>query len=309
MSRFAILLLVSLGLSTGSFALAAGSSGEVQRLKVGITVGTDDLMRERVDAFRLALEAALDLRVDLFLMDTMAETVEALANGEIDYAKLSSSAYAALYAKCACVEPLVTARPDAFPGRYHAIVVGRAGQVEPTLQGLKETRLGVQGPQSVAGFRVPLANLAAEGVDPTKHFRTLVRVKDPVDGLQALLDGRVDATTAWSTLAGEKKVGYTAGTLNDYFLSGGQGLERLRVIWQSPPIPYDAHTVRYALPDEFKQGLRSALLALKSTAPVAYFAIEPDMPGGFEPTVHANYEALLRTYEPKNQDLLKSLAK
>ena len=92
------------------------------------------------------------------------------------------------------------------------------------------------------------------------------------------------------------------------FRSGAPGLERLKPIWQSAPIPYDAHTVRLSLPDAFKRKLRAALLDMKDRAPDAYLAIEPDMPGGFEPTVHADYRAVLRTYEPEYRNVLDSPA-
>jgi phosphonate transport system substrate-binding protein len=296
-----------------SVLLAFGGAGHAEndadprRLRVGITVGTDDTVRERVEPFRVALEAAMDLPVDLFLIDTLDETVDALAKGEIDYARLSSSAYAAAFTRCSCVEPLATARPDAFPGRFYSVLVVRETERTLTFEDLEGGILGIQGPDSIAGYRVPLANLAAEGIQPKTHFRSILRLKDPVDGLHAVLDGRIDAAAAWSTLAGSEESGYTAGSMNDFFVSGAKGLDRLRILWRSPPLPYNAHAIRMELPDAFKRRLRAALLELNDTAPDAYLAIEPDMPGGFEPTVHADYRSVLRTYDPDYADLLKSV--
>lgn len=300
-----ILLLWSVLLASIGAGHAEGDA-DPRRLRVGITVGTDDTIRERVEPFRLALEAAIDLPVDLFLIDTLDETVDALAKGEIDYARLSSSAYAATFSRCSCVEPLATARPDAFPGRFYSVLVVRETERALTFEDLKGGILGIQGPDSIAGYRIPLANLAAEGIQPKAHFRSILRLKDPVDGLHAVLDGRVDAAAAWSTLSGSEESGYTAGSLNDFFVSGAKGLDRLRILWRSPPLPYNAHAVRAELPDAFKRQLRAALLELKDSAPDAYLAIEPDMPGGFEPVVHADYRAVLRTYEPDHSELLKT---
>ncbi|MEO9527196.1 MAG: PhnD/SsuA/transferrin family substrate-binding protein, partial [Roseibium sp.] len=125
----------------------------------------------------------------------------------------------------------------------------------------------------------------------------LVEVQNPLEGLRAVLDGRVQAALAWSTLAGEAKNGYTAGTLNDYYVSGGAGFENLEIVWRSPPIPYSAHSLRKDLPDVLKRRLRAGLMDLRREAPDAYLAIEPDLPGGFEPVVHADYRPLLRTFE------------
>jgi hypothetical protein len=43
---------------------------------------------------------------------------------------------------------------------------------------------------------------------------------------------------------------------------------------------------------------------LRREAPGAYLAIEPDLPGGFEPVVHADYRPLLRTFEEAYAGLL-----
>lgn len=277
--------------------LAQESADLPDRLRLGVVVAGEENARDRVEPFRLALEDISDLPVDLFLMDTMGDAVEAIAEGRIDYARLSPSAYAAAYRLCSCIEPLVTAGPDDFPARFYAILVGKSGTEKISLADLKDVRLAVGGKNSSTGYRVPLANLAADGIDVRAHFSALVEVQDPVDGIRALLDGRVQAALAWSTLAGEAKNGYTAGTLNDYYVSGGRGFKDLEIVWRSPPIPYSAHSLGKDLPDVLKRRLRAGLMDMRREDPGAYLAIEPDLPGGFEPVVHADYRPMVRTYE------------
>ena len=275
-----------------------------ERLRLGVIVGADENARERVEPFRLALEEIADLPVDLFLMETMGDAVESIASGRIDYARLSSSAYAAAYQLCDCIEPLVTAGPDDFPARFYAILVSKRGEQTPTLADLKDTRLAVGGRHAVTGYRVPLANLAADGINARSHFSALVEVQDPVEGIRALLDGRVQGAFGWSSLAGESKNGFTAGTLNDFYVSGARGFKDLEIVWRSPPIPYSAHSLRKDLPDELKRRIRAGLMDLRREDPSAYLAIEPDLPGGFEPVVHADYRPVLRTYEEAFVSLL-----
>ncbi|PVB60255.1 PhnD/SsuA/transferrin family substrate-binding protein [Labrenzia sp. 011] len=295
--RLRLLPLILLVLLPSLAARAQEDPDMPDRLRLGVVVAADEGARDRVEPFRLALEEIADLPVDLFLLETMGEAVEAIASGRIDYARLSPSAYAATHGLCACVEPLVTAGPDDFPARFHAILIARRGPEKTTLADLAGTRLAVGSRQAVTGYRVPLANLAADGINARTHFSTLVEVSDPVEGLKALLDGRVQSALAWSTLAGEAKTGYTAGTLNDYYVSGGPGFKDIEIVWRSPPIPYSAHTLRADLPDTLKRRLRAGLMDLRREAPDAYLAIEPDLPGGFEPVVHADYRPVLRTYE------------
>ncbi len=304
------LTLLTFFLAVVPLAAGAQDSGDMpDRLRLGVIVAADDETRERVEPFRLALEEIADLPVDLFLMDTMADAVEAIAGGRIDYVRLSPSAYAAAYRLCDCVEPLVTAGPDDFPARFHAVLVARRGEDgSVALEDLKGTRVAVGGTQSVAGYRVPLANLAADGVNARSYFSTLVEVQDPLDGLRAVLDGRVQAALGWSTLAGEAKNGYTAGTLNEYYVSGAPGFKNLEIVWRSPPIPYSAHTLRKDLPDALKRRVRAGLMDMRREAPDAYLAIEPDLPGGFEPVVHADYRPVLITYDTAYSALLDPAA-
>ncbi len=296
--RFLVIFVagVFLGLSHSGMA-AQGSAEHPDRVRLGVIVAADETARERVEPFRRALEEITDLPVDLFLMQTMAEGVEALAKGKIDYIRLSASAYAATYHLCECVEPLVTAGPDDFPARFYAIMLAKRGTETANLEALKNARLAVGGKHAIAGYRVPVANLAADGIDVRQYFETLVEVRNPVEGVRAILDGRVQASLGWSSLAGEAKNGFTSGTLNDFYLTGARGFEDLEVVWRSPPIPYSAHTIRSELPDPLKRVLRAGLMDLRREAPAAYLAIEPDLPGGFEPVGHADYRPVLRTYD------------
>jgi phosphonate transport system substrate-binding protein len=276
---------------------AAANSDLPDRVRLGVVVATEQPARERIEPFRRALEEITDLPVDLFLMPTMADGIEALAAGRIDYIRLSPSGYAASFELCKCVEPLATAGPDDFPARFYAIMIAKRDGETVTLENLKDMRLGVGAKHAVTGYRVPLVNLAADGINAREYFQTLVEVRDPVEGIRAVLDGRVHATLGWSSLAGEAKNGFTAGTLNEYYVSGGSQFEDLDIVWRSAPIPYSAHTVRTNLPDVLKRAIRAGLMDLRREDPAAYLAIEPDLPGGFEPVVHSDYRPVLRTFE------------
>ncbi len=276
------------------------------RLKLGIVTSGDVQARDRVEPFRVALEEIADLPVDLFLFDTLGQAVEALAASRIDYARLSPSAYAATYQICNCVEPLVTAAPDDFPARFYAVMIATRQDQKASVEELKGTSLGTGGRETVAGYRVPVANLAADGINVRTHFRSLVEVGDPLEGLKALLDGRVQASFGWSTLVGDAKNGYTAGTLNDFYVSGAGGFNKLEIVWRSAPIPYSAHTLRKDVPDVLKRQLRAGLMELRREAPDAYLAIEPDLPGGFEPVTHSDYRPVLLTYDEAYVSLMSS---
>ncbi|WP_417671031.1 phosphate/phosphite/phosphonate ABC transporter substrate-binding protein [Roseibium sp.] len=274
------------------------ASDELTRLRFGVAIGADEAIRERIEPFRLHLEDQLDLPVDLFLIDTLGELAQALAKGDIDYARLSPASYAAAAQACGCLEPLASATPDGFPPFFYAVLVAKGRPQPVAIADLKGARLGVGASHSIGSYRVPLANLLADGIDARRHFRTMVRMKDPLDGLQAVVDGRVEASLAWSTLNGNPATGYTAGTLNDFYLRASPGFDKLQVVWRSPPIPYTAHAVNGSVPDRVKQKLRATLVELKETAPDVFIAVEPDFPGGLKPAIAADFRAVTRSYEP-----------
>lgn len=292
---FAVLLTVLVG-------VAPATAQNPDRLRLGVIFAADANARERVEPFRRALEEIADLPVDLFLMETMGHGIEALAAGRIDYIRLSPSGYAAAHEICACIEPLVTAGPDDFPARFYAVMIAKRSAAPQSLTDLKDTRLAVGARYNSASYRVPLANLAADGILAREHFSTLVEVQNPMEGVRALLDGRVQATLGWSSLAGEARNGYTAGTLNDFYISGTRGFETLEIVWRSPPIPYTAHSIRSDLPKGLKQRLQAGLVDLRRHDPAAYLAIEPDLPGGFEPVGHTDYRPVMRTVQAPYSD-------
>ncbi|EFO33143.1 putative phosphate uptake ABC transporter periplasmic solute-binding protein [Roseibium sp. TrichSKD4] len=279
----------------------AAADDDLARFRVGIAIGTDENVRERMEPFRVVLEEIVDRPVDLYLIDTMGGVVEALAAGEIDYARLSPAAYGAADAVCGCVEPLVSARPDEDTERFHAIVVAPRKEELTTLDDLKGQSLGVEDTRSIAGYRVPLANLKHEGVDPWSHFRALIQVADGVEGIQAVLDGRLGATLAWSTMTGDRDKGYSAGSLTEIHKANRNSISKLAVVWQSQGIPFSAHVVPGKLPDELKRNLRAGLMELQETSGAAYAEIEPGLPGGFMPVVHSDFRAVMRTFEPELQ--------
>ena len=277
------------------------------RLRLAVVTAAQEDMRERVEPFREELQYRLALPVDLFLMDTLGAATDALVRGEVDFLRLSASAYGAAQTDCACLDPLVVPMDGEGAEGFHAVIVARASQAA-SVADLAGRRLAVGDPASSAAFRVPLAGLVLQGTDPATFFSALVRVEGPREGLRALFDGRVEAALVWSTLIGDPEFGYSAGTLNEAYLSTRLDMSRLGVIWQSPRLPYAVHAVRSSLPPALRARLRSVLTTLIDDAPGAYFAIEPDFGGGFAATDAATLTGTLHPYRSEAQAKLRQLS-
>lgn len=263
------------------------------RFRLGLATGTDPYARERIEPFRLYLEEQLDLPVDLFLYETLGETAAALANNRVDYARLSPTAFAALAVQCNCVASVATARPDAGPGRFYSVLLTTRERAQYGLEGLRHGVLAVGESSAVTTRQIPLAILGASVNSDGDFFAQVVTMASSRDGVAKLRAGKIQALAGWSTLLGDPATGYSAGTLRDLYLAEPAAFSDVAVVWQSPALPYTAHVVRKELPLALRRSLQKSLLDLLSNAPEVYAAVEPEYPGGLEPTANADYDGYL----------------
>ena len=117
-------------------------------------------------------------------------------------------------------------------------------------------------------------------------------------GMQAFADaarlignGEADLVVAWSSLTGDRSAGYSFGILNTLVAEGGLAMDQIRVVWQSPLIPFGPHAVRSDLPDDLKPLVAEALLAMASESPAALDAVDRFGGLGFVAADAALYEA------------------
>ncbi|MBL6430477.1 MAG: PhnD/SsuA/transferrin family substrate-binding protein [Alphaproteobacteria bacterium] len=108
-------------------------------LRVGLVLDPAREDFQAAEPFRAALEAGF-ASVHLVAYRDLARLQTALVRGEIDYAPLSASAYAAAYRRCSCVVPLMVPRSTDGAAGWHAVVLV-ARDAPFKLQDLAGTRL------------------------------------------------------------------------------------------------------------------------------------------------------------------------
>ena len=272
------LAVILLGLAS---AAHADWRDDAKVLRIGIlTAETPGADLARLEPFRAYLAQKIALPVELVPAMTMATLIEAETSGRVQYAILSAAAYAATAEICKCVEPLVL--PTAMDGSrgFHAILLARADSQIQKLEDTDGARLALGAADSVAGSLIPLKEFAAAGIDPSSHFAALYESPGPVDAVRALLDGRADLALAWSSLAGDPATGYSFGPLTTMVASGALSMDQVRVVWQSPLIPFGPHAVRTDMPADEKTGLRDALTTMAAEAPDTLDAVDRSAYGG-----------------------------
>jgi phosphonate transport system substrate-binding protein len=269
-----------------AFAVATSAAhadwrDDAKVLRIGVlTADTPSADLARLEPFRAYLADRIALPVELVPATTMATLVEAESSGRVQYAILTASAYAATSEICKCVEPLVL--PAAMDGSrgFHAILLARSDSAYRKLEDTGGARLALGAADSVAGSLLPLKEFAAAGIDPAKHFAALYQSPGPADAIQALLDGRADVALAWSSLAGDAAGGYSFGPLATMVANGTLSMDQVRIVWQSPLIPFGPHAVRADMAAEEKTALRDALTAMAAEAPDTLDAVDRSAYGG-----------------------------
>jgi phosphonate transport system substrate-binding protein len=245
----------------------------------------------KLEPFRVYLQAAVGMPVELVPASTYAALIDAQATDRVQYAIHSATSYVTTVARCQCVSPLAV--PTAFDGAkgFYAILLARADSNIRTPADAAGKSLAVTGEDSVAGRLVPLKYLARDGVDPATHFGSVLEAGDPATAIGALQAGSVDLAVGWSSMTGNAATGYDFGVLSSLVQTGKLSMDTVRVVWQSPLIPFGPHVVRDDVPDDLKGRVLNALTSMVMSAPAALDAVDRSSTGGggFAPIAAGDY--------------------
>lgn len=255
---------------------------DVGTLRIGVVADSNNaLLIVQAEPFRLAIQEALNIPVEIFAARDYPSLVRAHSDGRVEYAILSASAYAAVYVICECVEPSVVATSDDGTTSYNSIVITRNKDGINSVKDLKGKHLIALSKDSIAGYSYPLFELVKGGVNLKDKGGSLSFGTEFEPAVKQFAEGKGDALLGWSSMQGEKTAGYSRGSLKDLSSIKGMSLNDFKVIWQSSNISHNVHSIRKNLPGEAKTILRELLSKMHVEDPVAYDSIEPYFGGGF----------------------------
>ncbi len=265
---------------------------ELGVFRVGIvSSGDTNETLARSEPFRLALTEALGIDVELFAARDHAGLVNALASARIEYAVLSSTAYALTWVLCECVEPIVLPSSGDNTDSYRSILISRPdGPDEPGE--IKNSPVGALAEDSIGGFALAVYLLRQEGFDISTEDSIKFKLGAEA-AVDAFLSGEFNTLIGWSSMSGDPNTGYSRGTLTKIAAHSGGTLQGYKIIWQSPPIPHHPHAIRKSLDSEAKRILRDLLSTMFVEDPIAYDSIEPVYGGGFVPARHGSFSTLV----------------
>nr|WP_245432486.1 PhnD/SsuA/transferrin family substrate-binding protein [Mesorhizobium loti] len=242
-----------------------------------------------------AYSMALGMKVEFLVAPDYATLIEAQAAGRVEYAIYSALAYAAASDRCGCVEPLVAPIDGDGATGIRSILITRDGKV-PSPQAMAAHRIAAGPTESVAGWLLPLAELAPDRVLFSQASPFLEQVPSALAAEAMLVTEKADAVFGWMPSGRDDGEGATSGTIAR-LTEAGVPASSLQVIWQSSLLRYGPHVVLKNLDPEAKRRLGVFLTNLKGQTPETYGLLEPKHSGGFVAVSHHDYataETILR---------------
>lgn len=267
---------------------------DIGTFRIGIVGGSDPSeVIAKVEPFRLALEEALQVPVAIVPSPDLRSLVRSHFEGRNEYAVLSPSAYAAGWANCECIEPLVVAKSsDASSGVYSIIISRKDGNISNTSH-LSGKQIMTMGENSTLGYSFPIHQLQRQKIDLTSGGTQMLFPNSGEDALRRFAAGEGDALMGWTSKTGDAANGYSRGSLSQLEEIAPGILEKIRTIWTSNKIPHRVHSIRKNLAGEPKRLLRQLLSTLFENDPIAFDAIEPEFGGGFEISSQSDFNELV----------------
>lgn len=188
---------------------------------------------------------------EVFIPTSYAAVVEALRSENADVAYFSGLPYLRAH-ELAGAELLVVEERRGNPYYYSQWYARKDSDIEG-LGDLKGRAIAFTSPTATSGYLFPMAQVIDDGFaekksDPMDYFGNVIFAGGYEQALLALVNGQVEAAAA-----------------SDYsfqlYLSEEQQ-EQLKVIKRQGPVPTHGLAIRSALPQEVKDAVRQALLAL-----------------------------------------------
>jgi len=242
-----------------------------------------------------AYTKALGMKVEFVVARDYQALIEAQANGRIEYAVYSATAYATASERCGCVEPLVAPVDADGAIGIRSVLVTRDRKV-PDLAAMTIHRIAMAPADSIGGSLLPLAGLTAAGVGINEDAPYLLHAASAAAAEAMLIDGQADAVFGWVTATADDHPpamldGQSAVPIGTLARLEAAGLPEtaLQVVWTSGLLRYGPHAVRSDLDPEAKRRLTVFLTNLRSMTPDVYDLLEATHSGGFTVASQKDY--------------------
>jgi phosphonate transport system substrate-binding protein len=230
------------------------------------------------EAFGAALGKLVGLPIRVTVASDYAAVVEALRNRTADLAFVHPAGYVLANREA---KAMIVAK-DQWHGNtsYTSRIYVRKESGLKTLEDLRGKTIAFVDPTSTSGYVYPMVMLIEKGLvrnkDPKTFFKEFVYSGSHDAGLQALLNGHVDAFASFDQA-------------REQYLKDPAQREKIIFVAESAPIPEGGICARDGLDPAVVAKVRTALLSMKGPAHAPLLKALYDI-DGFEPADDREYE-------------------
>lgn len=260
-------------------------------VRFGILSGENEADRiARWTPFEKHLEETLGVEVEIFTAGNYDGVVQALASGQIEFAWLGPSAYAAAWTETkGGVIPLLTTQQEDDSVGYYSVVAARCDAGYTTIDDLKGKTMAFADPDSASGYTVPYYNLHAQGYVPEEFFGAVPFSGSHEAGIMGVVNGQFDgAATHWTN--------ETSGNIQRMVSKDMIKAGDVCVVWTSPLIMASPFTARANLPQGLIDDMKKVVMATPTDVPEVFKQMtggDASTSKGYVEVTHDQYQILI----------------
>jgi phosphonate transport system substrate-binding protein len=287
--KYAIVFVVAATLLTGAALAQTQGPAKPGVLTVGFIPAEDARAMVRQSAAILEIVAKqTGMKVDTFVGSDYNGTIEALRNGHVDIALLGPFSYVLATTQAPVEAFAVTVIAKTMQPSYKSIIIAKNESPITSLATLKGRTFAFVDPGSTSGYMVPAAAFVLAGMTPEKDLGKVVYSGGHDATIVAVAEGKVEAGAVADRI-------YERGCAK-----GLADCAKLKVVWQSDPIPNDPMLYRKNLPEDLKKKIREAFYSVKNLP----FG-EMGTVARFDPATDKDYDSVRNVAKALKLDLTK----
>lgn len=257
------LLFIGLGLLLAIDPAAASNNCDDPRpLRLALTpIKNAEIQATQYRPLIQQLEKQLARRVELVPAPSYGTVIEGLLSDGVDLAELGPASYGIARSRGARITPFASFALRKPPGSepassYRSLLIVRRERGLDSIEALRGASLSLTDPASTSGAILPrqaISRLTGQSLET--YFQRLSFAGSHDRAIEAVQKKRVDAAFVASS------------RLDEALRQGTVHTDEMKIIWQSPPIPYDPFVLRDrlcpALSARIKQVFLGETLALR----------------------------------------------